>query len=35
MIYDISCKTFMGANLMRIRLDEIDRFVKIYDGIRY
>ena len=35
MIYDISCKTFMGANPMRVRFDEIDRFVKIYDGIRY
>ena len=35
LIYDISCKTFMGAKPLRIRFDEIDRFIKIYDGIRY
>ena len=35
MIYDISYEAFMGAKPLRIRLDEIDGFIKIYDGIRY
>ena len=35
MIYDISCKTFMAAKPLRIRFDEIERCIKIYDGIRY
>ena len=34
-IYDISYKTFMGANSLRFRFDEIDQFIKIRDGIRY
>ena len=25
----------MGAKLLRIRLDKINRFIKIYNGIRY
>ena len=25
----------MGAKPLRIRFDEIDGFIKIYDGIRY
>ena len=33
LIYDISYKTFMGANSLRIRFDEIDEFIKIHDGI--
>ena len=28
-------KTFMGAKPLRIWLDEIDGFIKIFDGIRY
>ena len=35
LIYDIWYKTFMGAKPLRIRFDEIDGFIKIYDGIRY
>ena len=35
LIYDISCKTFMGAKPLRIRFETIDGFIKIYDGIRY
>ena len=35
LIYDISYKTFMGSKPLRIRFDEIDEFIKIYDGIRY
>ena len=34
-IYDISYKNFMGSKPMRIRLDKIDEFIKIYNGIRY
>ena len=33
--YDISYKTFMGSKRLRIRLDEIQGFIKICDGIRY
>ena len=32
--YDISYKTFMGTNPLRIKFDEIDGFIKVYDGIR-
>ena len=35
LIYFISYKTFMGSIPLHIRFDEIDRFIKIYDGIRY
>ena len=34
-IYDISYKTFMGANSSRIKYDKIDGFIKTYDGSRY
>ena len=35
LIYDISYKTtFMDSMPLRIRFDEIDWFIKIYDGIR-
>ena len=35
LIYDISCKTFMGAKPLHIEFDELDGYIKIYDGIRY
>ena len=35
LIYDISYKTFMVSKPLRIRFDEIDAFIKIYDGIKY
>ena len=35
LIYEISCKTLMGAKPLGIWLDEIDGFIKTYDGIRY
>ena len=35
LIYDISYKTFMGSISLRIRFNEIDGFIKVYDGIRY
>ena len=31
LIYDISLKTFMGAKPLRIRFDQLDGFIKIYD----
>ena len=34
LIYDISYKTLMGSKPLRIRLDKIDLFIKIYDGTR-
>ena len=34
LINDVSHKTFMDAKPLHIRFSEIDRFIKIYDGIR-
>ena len=34
-IDNIPYKTFMGTKPLRIRFDEMDGFIKIYDGIRY
>ena len=30
LIYDISYKNFVGVQLVRIRFDEIDDFIKVY-----
>ena len=35
LIYDILYKTSTGAKPLRFRFDEIDGFIKIYDGIIY
>ena len=35
LIHYISYKTSTGAKPLRIKFDEIDRIIKIYDGIRY
>ena len=35
LFYGISYRTFMGSIPLNIRFDEIDGFIKIYDGIRY
>ena len=35
LIYDISHKTFMISKPLRIWFDKIDRFIKLYNGIRY
>ena len=35
LIYDISYKTFMGAKPFRIRFDDINGFITIYEEIRY
>ena len=34
-IYDISYKKFVGTKPMRIRFDNVDGFIKTYDGTRY
>ena len=35
MVYDFSCKTLIGPNLLCIRFDEIDGFIRVYDRTRY
>ena len=35
MIHDILYKTFMSAEPLHIRVDEIEEFIEIYDGFRY
>ena len=35
MIYNISYKNFIGSKSLRIRFDEIDGIIRIYDGNRY
>ena len=35
LIYDISYKTLIGSKPLRIRFDELDWFIRIYDGTRY
>ena len=35
LVYNILCKTFIGAKLFRIRFDEVYGIIKIYDGARY
>ena len=35
LIYNISCKTTVGVKPLGIWFDNIDGFIKIYDGIRY
>ena len=35
LIYDISYKTFIASKPLCNRFDEIDGFIKIYNGIRY
>ena len=35
LIYDISYKTSTSAKPLRIRFNEIDSFIKIFDGVRY
>ena len=33
--YGILYKTYIGSKPLRIRFDDIDGFIKTYDGIRY
>ena len=35
MLCDISCKTLFGSKLLHIRLDEVDGFIRLYDGMLY
>ena len=35
LIYDISCKTLIDPKPLRIRLNQIDEFIRIYDETRY
>ena len=35
LIYDISYKALIGATPMHIMLDEVDAFIRVYDGTRY
>ena len=35
MIYDISYKTLIDSKPLRIRLNKIDGFIRIYDGTKY
>ena len=35
LIYDISYKTLIGPKPLRNRFDNIDGFIRIYDGPRY
>ena len=34
-VYDISCKTLFGIKSLRIRFNKLDRFIRVYYGIRY
>ena len=35
LVYEVSYKTFMGAKSLRIRFQNVNGFIKIYDRIRY
>ena len=35
LMYNISSKTFIGAKPLRVRLDKVDEFSRVYDGTRY
>ena len=35
LIYNISYKNLIGSKPLRIRLNKIDRSIRIYDGTRY
>ena len=31
LVYDISCKTLIGARTLRIRFEKINGFIRVYD----
>ena len=33
--YNISCKSLISAKSLRIRLDKVEGFIRVYDGTRY
>ena len=35
LIYGFSYETLIGKNPLHIRLDKVDKFIRIYDGTRY
>ena len=35
MVYKISYETLIGPKPLRIRLDKVDEFIRVYDGKRY
>ena len=35
LIYVFSYETLIGKNPLRIRLDKVNKFIRIYDGTRY
>ena len=35
LVQDISYKTLFGSKPLCIKFDEIDGFIKVYDGVRY
>ena len=35
LVYDISYKALIGSKHLRIRFDEIDEFIRVYDATRY
>ena len=35
LIYGISCKTLIDAKQLRIRLNKVDGFIRVYDGTKY
>ena len=35
LVYDISYKTLFDSKSLRIRFDEVDGFIRVYNGTRY
>ena len=35
LVYNISCKTLIGAKVLRIRLKKVNGFIRVYDGTEY
>ena len=35
LVYNTWCKSLIGSNPLRTRLDKTDVFVRVYDGTRY
>ena len=35
LVYDISCKTLIGAKPSRIMFDKVSGFIRVYDGTKY
>ena len=35
LVYNISYKTLFGSKPLHIRIDDVEGFLRVYDGIRY